>query len=52
MDVSSPPDIAWELAHAWPDAQLVLVDDAGHGTRDTGTPEALVAATDRFAALP
>ena len=49
-DVSSPPDIAWELAQDWPDAELFLVDDAGHGTRDAGVAELLIAATDRFAA--
>jgi proline iminopeptidase len=31
LDVSSPPDISWELAQAWPDAELVLIDDACHG---------------------
>lgn len=31
LDISSPPDIAWQLARGWPDADLVLVDDAGHG---------------------
>ncbi|WP_374727365.1 prolyl aminopeptidase [Haloactinomyces albus] len=49
LDVSSPPDIAWELARAWPDSELVLIDDAGHGAGEVGTIEALVTATDRFA---
>lgn len=49
LDVSGPPDIAWHLAQAWPDAELVLVDDAGHGSSEPGMTEALVAATDRFA---
>ena len=49
MDISSPPDTAWELARAWPDAELVLIDGAGHGTSDAGMAEAVVAATDRFA---
>lgn len=49
LDVSSPPDIAWELARAWPDAELVLVDDAAHGAGEPGMTEALLAATDRFA---
>ena len=31
LDVSSPPDIPWELARRWPAARLVLIDDAGHG---------------------
>lgn len=49
LDVSGPPDIAWQLARAWPDAELVLLDAAGHGT-GPGLEETLVAATDRFAA--
>jgi proline iminopeptidase len=48
LDVSGPPDIAWQLAGAWPDAELVLLDAAGHGT-GPGLEETLVAATDRFA---
>ena len=31
LDISGPPDIAWELAERWPGAELVIVDDAGHG---------------------
>ena len=31
LDISGPPDIAWELAQRWPGAELVIVDDAGHG---------------------
>jgi proline iminopeptidase len=46
LDLGSPAMTAWELARAWPDATLELVD-TGH----TGGPamtERLVAATDRF----
>ena len=49
LDVSGPPDIAWHLSRAWPDSELILLDDAGHATGDPGMTEALVAATDRFA---
>jgi proline iminopeptidase len=49
LDISGPPDIAWELAKAWPDAELHLVDDAGHG--GPGLTDDVVAATDRFAEL-
>ena len=31
LDVSSPADTAWALHRAWPGAELVLLDDAGHG---------------------
>jgi proline iminopeptidase len=49
LDVSGPPDIAWRLAQEWPDAELVLVDDAGHGAGHPSTMEAILAATNRFA---
>ena len=49
LDVSSPLDVAWELAKAWPASELVVVDEAGHGAGDTGMTEALVEAIDRFA---
>jgi proline iminopeptidase len=48
LDVSGPPDIAWQLARSWPEAELVLLEEAGHGT-GPGLAETLVAATDRFA---
>lgn len=47
IDLSSPPDVAWKLARAWPGSDLVLAEDAGHGWGD-GVSEILVAATDRF----
>ena len=50
LDVSGPPDIAWQLAQVWPGCELTLVDDAGHGTGEPGMADVLVAATDRFAA--
>jgi proline iminopeptidase len=34
LDLSAPLLTAWELARAWPDAQLKIVDDSGH----TGSP--------------
>ena len=48
MDVSGPPDVAWRLARAWPGAELVIVDDAGHGSGYPGMREALLTAVDRF----
>jgi proline iminopeptidase len=31
LDISSPADVAWNMAQAWPDAELYLVEEAGHG---------------------
>lgn len=31
LDISGPLDIAWQVAKGWPDAELVVVGDAGHG---------------------
>ncbi len=52
LDISSPPDIAWQLAREWTGRELVLAEDAGHGGRHAGMNEAVVAAADRFAELP
>ncbi|OAZ40225.1 prolyl aminopeptidase [Microbacterium arborescens] len=48
-DACTPPMTAWDLHRAWPEAEFVLVDDAGHSAGEPGIAAALVAATDRFA---
>jgi proline iminopeptidase len=50
LDVSSPLDVPWRLARAWPDSELVVIDDEGHRGGPAMT-EAIVAATRRFAGL-
>lgn len=30
-DISSPLESAWELHHRWPNSQLIVIDDEGHG---------------------
>jgi proline iminopeptidase len=49
LDLGNLLGTAWELAHAWPDCNLVLVDEADHNSSHPGIAGALVAATDRFA---
>jgi len=51
FDIGGPPVNAWRLCRAWPGSELVLLD-AGHLNTDPGMTEAVVAATDRFAAAP
>jgi len=48
LDLSSPPDTTWELARAWPDAKLVLLDDSGHQGSDSRRKH-LIEALDEFA---
>jgi proline iminopeptidase len=35
LDMGSPLQTAWELARAWPDARLVVIEDSGHTGSDT-----------------
>ncbi len=49
FDFQSPIGNAWELKRAWPQAELVIVDDAGHAADNAGITRELVQATDRFA---
>ena len=48
LDLGAPLVTAWELAQAWPDGELVIVNGAGHSTRDPGMSEAVIAATRSF----
>jgi proline iminopeptidase len=48
LDFGNLLGIVWRLHHAWPDSELVIVDDAGHDAGAVGD-DALVAATDRYA---
>ncbi|GII05430.1 prolyl aminopeptidase [Planobispora takensis] len=51
FDLGGPLENAWQLARAWPDARLVVVEDSGH----TGSPtmgNEVLAALDGFANRP
>jgi proline iminopeptidase len=47
LDLSGPLLTAWELAQAWPDAQLKVIEDSGH----TGSPAMGSAIRDAIARL-
>ena len=47
-DVVTPAMTAWDLHRAWPEAEFVMVPDAGHTGSEPGIADALVRATDRF----
>ncbi|MBK5250766.1 MAG: alpha/beta hydrolase, partial [Actinomycetales bacterium] len=50
-DACTPAATAWDLHRAWPEAELVIVPDAGHAFTEPGILAALVDATDRMAEL-
>ena len=50
-DVVCPMTSAWELHRAWPEAELIVVAEAGHSATEPGITSALVEACDRFASL-
>lgn len=50
-DVVCPMISAWELHQAWPEAEFLVIPDAGHSMTEPGIQQALLAATDRFAHL-
>lgn len=47
-DVVCPMRSAWDLHRAWPEADLRVVQDAGHSAFEPGNISELVKATDRF----
>ena len=50
-DVVTPLSSAWSLHKAWPKSELQIIPDAGHSSLEPGIVNALVNATDEFAAL-
>lgn len=50
-DVVCPTVSVWELHQAFPEAELIIIPDAGHSMTESGIRSALIEATDRFAAL-
>lgn len=48
-DVVCPVRSAWDLHRAWPEAELKIIQDAGHSAYEPGNLHALVNATDHFA---
>ena len=47
-DVVTPMETAWALHKAWPQAEFVIVPDAGHATTEPGIADAIIRATDKF----
>jgi len=47
-DLVCPITTADELARAWPEAEYIIVPDAGHSAMEPGIRSALIEATDKF----
>ena len=50
-DVVCPMITAWELHQLWPEAEFIVVPDAGHSVSEPGIRHALIKATDKFASF-
>lgn len=48
-DMPCPAKYAWQLSKAWPDAELFLIEGAGHAYSEPGILDRLIYATDKFA---
>lgn len=48
-DMPCPAHYAWTLHKAWPEADLQLIEGAGHAYSEPGILDQLIKATDRFA---
>jgi proline iminopeptidase len=48
-DIPCPMKTAWDLHKAWPEAEFIVIQDAGHSMSEAGILSALVEATDKFA---
>ncbi|MBB3981824.1 proline iminopeptidase [Sphingobium fontiphilum] len=49
-DMACPAETAWDLHRAWPEARFEMVEGAGHAYNEPGILDALIRATDGFAA--
>ncbi|MDP1822170.1 MAG: prolyl aminopeptidase [Archangium sp.] len=47
-DVVCPIESAWALHRAWPEAEIKIVEDAGHAAHEPGILHELIEATDRY----
>ncbi len=50
-DLCCPPISAYELSKAWPNAELMMVPDAGHSASEPSLSRQLVLATEKFKAI-
>jgi proline iminopeptidase len=48
FDLEAPMTTAWELAESWPEAELVIVENAAHSLANTAIAAAIVSAAAKF----
>ncbi len=48
-DIACPPQTAWDLHTAWPEAEFIWAEGEGHALSQPGILHHLIEATDRFA---
>jgi proline iminopeptidase len=46
--VVCPTQTAWDLHKAWPESDLVIVQDAGHAASEPGIKSELIKALNKF----
>ncbi|MEO0730018.1 MAG: prolyl aminopeptidase [Pseudomonadota bacterium] len=51
-DVITPPRNAWDLKQAWPEAELSIIQNAGHAMSEPGISSSLVKATRMMVGAP
>ena len=51
LDLEAPLTTAWELSRAWPDCELVIVENAAHSPDHDAMAREIVSATGRFRKL-
>ncbi|MEM9543815.1 MAG: prolyl aminopeptidase [Cyanobacteria bacterium P01_E01_bin.42] len=51
-DVVCPMTTAWELHKVWPEAEFIVIPDAGHSMTEPGIRSALIEISDRFLENP
>jgi len=47
-DMCTPAVTAWDLHKAWPEAEFMIIPDAGHSFSEPGILDAIIGATDAF----
>ena len=50
-DLVTPVFTAWDISRAWPEAELHIIDGAGHSATEPGITTAILAAADKYSGI-